>query len=528
MRFSSRGLRILSVLRRLIPYIFTLVLFFTGFSFSNAAEDKTIETNIAVFPFAAKPPCDPLQPTLIDSVSVNPLTGAITVSWYQNPSPAVDYYVVYVYNPLTSPPWDAVDTVFGAANLSSVITSYNSASGSHTFAVSAHDNCGNSSFFSLDDAHNTIFLETQYNACELEVNLKWNKYKNWQNEVVNYKIWSSVNGGTFQLIGLTANTDTSFKHSGVTPQANICYYIQAIENVTNKTSGSNKVCFITDFSDSPAFSYIRYASVTGPTSVKIAAYVDVSANVSKYVIERRIFGAFSTIDQVLPSQLNGDLLEYIDNDVNTNENSYTYRFKTINNCNKESGISNEAKTILLKIENNNDAMINTLTWSDYKTWGGGVESYNIYRGIDGIYSKIDNVSSTINFYQDNVAEFYSSNGEFCYYIQAVEDLGNVHAFKEVSSSNQKCVEQKPFMYVPNAFTPGGSNPVFKPVFSYVEPSSYHFIIFNRWGEKFFETTDTQVGWDGGAAPTGVYIYQIKYGSAFGQSYTKTGNVTLLR
>lgn len=532
MKSSSRGIRILSVLRNLIPYIYTLILFLTGFSLSNAAGVKTMEVKLVASPLGAKPPCDPLEPTIIDSVSVNRSTGAITISWFQNPSPDVDYYVVYVYNPLTSPPWDAIDTVFGAGNLYSVITNYNSSGASHTFAVSAHDNCGNSSFFSLDDAHNTIFLETEYNACELEVNLKWNKYKNWQNGVINYKIWSSVNSGPYQLIGLTANTDTTFKHSGVTAQANICYYIQAIENISNKTSGSNKVCFLTDFPDAPAFSYIRYASVIGPSSIKIRAYVDVSANVLHYIIERRVMGTFAEIAQVLPTELNGDLLEFIDSDVNTNENSYSYRIKTINSCNKESGVSNESKTILLYVENNNSEMENNLKWSNYQNWDVGVESYNIFRGIDGVYSKIANVPFGINFYQDNVSELYSNNGEFCYFIQAVEESGNIYAFKEVSNSNQKCVEQSPFMYVPSAFTPAGNNPIFKPVFSFVEPTSYHFSIFNRWGEMFFETTDTQIGWDGNTtsapAPVGAYIYQIKYGSAFGQSFLKTGTVTLIR
>ncbi|HET6243375.1 MAG: gliding motility-associated C-terminal domain-containing protein [Bacteroidetes bacterium] len=524
--------RILSVLRNLISCVCTLILFLTGFSHSQAAGFMINEINLVESPVIIKPPCDPLQPTLIDSVSVNPFTGAIRVSWFQNPSPDVVYYVVYVYNASTSPPWDAIDTVYGAANLSSTITNYNSATGSYTFAVSAHDNCGNSSFFSLDAAHNTIFSEMEYNACELEINLKWNKYKNWQNGVLNYKIWASVNNGAYQLIGVTSNTDTTFKHSSVSSQANICYYIQAISQSGNKTSKSNKTCVFTNFPGSPAFSYIRYATVTGNTQIKIAAYVDITANVLNYIIERKTTGTFATIAEISPAQITGDSFEYTDNDVKTNENSYVYRFKTINNCNKESGISNEAKTILLDVQNNTDAMVNSLKWNDYLGFDVSVSSYDIYRGVDGIYTKIASLPVGFNFYEDNISDFHSTSGEFCYFVKAIEGVGNVYDFKEESNSNQKCIEQSPFLYVPSAFTPMGNNPIFKPVFSFVEPSSYFFAIYNRWGERFFETSNTQTGWDGntknGPAPIGVYIYHIEYGSAFGQSFVKTGSVTLIR
>jgi gliding motility-associated-like protein len=58
----------------------------------------------------------------------------------------------------------------------------------------------------------------------------------------------------------------------------------------------------------------------------------------------------------------------------------------------------------------------------------------------------------------------------------------------------------PLLYfVPNTFTPDGDefNNDFKPIFSRNEKvSSYHFLIYNRWGEIIFETYDLKYGWDG--------------------------------
>lgn len=54
-------------------------------------------------------------------------------------------------------------------------------------------------------------------------------------------------------------------------------------------------------------------------------------------------------------------------------------------------------------------------------------------------------------------------------------------------------------YVPNSFTPDGDqfNNTFKPVFTAgFDKYNYEMIIYNRWGEKVFQTHNTEIGWDG--------------------------------
>ncbi|MCB0755735.1 MAG: gliding motility-associated C-terminal domain-containing protein [Flavobacteriales bacterium] len=72
------------------------------------------------------------------------------------------------------------------------------------------------------------------------------------------------------------------------------------------------------------------------------------------------------------------------------------------------------------------------------------------------------------------------------------------------------------IYIPNAFTPSSSNDindVFKPVFSGEQPETYHFEIFDRWGERIFQTDNPTVGWDGTykdePVQRGVYVWMIK-------------------
>ena len=51
--------------------------------------------------------------------------------------------------------------------------------------------------------------------------------------------------------------------------------------------------------------------------------------------------------------------------------------------------------------------------------------------------------------------------------------------------------------MPSAFTPNhdGSNDLCRPKI-YGKFTRYHFTIFNRWGQKVFDTTQINAGWDG--------------------------------
>ena len=87
--------------------------------------------------------------------------------------------------------------------------------------------------------------------------------------------------------------------------------------------------------------------------------------------------------------------------------------------------------------------------------------------------------------------------------------------------------------IPNAFTPGsnGNNDVFKPAKRGIA-SLKSFSIYNRWGQKVFESNDIDKGWDGTfndkPQPVGVYIYTIDAVANNGKKFTRNGNVTLIR
>lgn len=92
------------------------------------------------------------------------------------------------------------------------------------------------------------------------------------------------------------------------------------------------------------------------------------------------------------------------------------------------------------------------------------------------------------------------------------------------------------VYIPNTFTPDGDqfNQVFQPVFtSGFDPFDYTLLIFNRWGERVFESHNAAAGWDGmyGGKPcqSGTYTWQIEVKTTLSDERKRfTGHVNLLR
>lgn len=72
-------------------------------------------------------------------------------------------------------------------------------------------------------------------------------------------------------------------------------------------------------------------------------------------------------------------------------------------------------------------------------------------------------------------------------------------------------------WIPNTFTPDGNeyNNTWKPIiYSGIDESSIHFMVFNRWGEMIWESFDQNQGWDGSyagnLAQNGTYSWVFEY------------------
>lgn len=97
---------------------------------------------------------------------------------------------------------------------------------------------------------------------------------------------------------------------------------------------------------------------------------------------------------------------------------------------------------------------------------------------------------------------------------------------------QELTCDEPFIFIPNVFSPNGdkNNDVL-----YVRSEildELYFAVYNRWGEKVFETTRIDEGWNGTykdkPCQNGVYDYYFKGKCVNGKTHEIKGNVMLIR
>lgn len=119
-----------------------------------------------------------------------------------------------------------------------------------------------------------------------------------------------------------------------------------------------------------------------------------------------------------------------------------------------------------------------------------------------------------------------------YTVTAVaEDLCPDTASVIVYFMTTECKE--PYIFVPKAFTPNndGNNDLF--IVRGVDIKEVYFVVWNRWGEKVYETRDPQAqGWDGtfnGKELTpDSYAWYLEVTCGNGEIFTNKGDVTLLK
>jgi len=96
------------------------------------------------------------------------------------------------------------------------------------------------------------------------------------------------------------------------------------------------------------------------------------------------------------------------------------------------------------------------------------------------------------------------------------------------------VSNETLIYAPTAFTPNHDliNETFRIIGDGIDKKTFQMEIFNRWGERIFVTNDYEVGWDGMAnnkdCPEGIYLWVISFEDPFGNVYTQSGQLTLIK
>lgn len=473
---------------------------------------------------------DAYAPALLelDSVSVDNLSGKAILGWQPATDPDVIKY--YIYKKVGAP-WWLIDSVNAPATSYTDLSS-NPLIQSESYSIAAVDSCKKLSPMSAE--HKTIFLsEPILNACADKVRLDWSAYINMLPALDGYNVLCSANGGPVTLLASLPSGTLSYEHTGITPNSQYCYLIQAFNSTGQITSGSNIVCATIVKPNQPKFVYLRYATVLDNEKVKIGFFVDTTAYITRYKVIRSEDGINYDTIAYLPPNSSTSNLTFEDEQALVNDKSYFYKVVVVDSCNLDILTSNVGRTIYLNgsVE---EYLYNEINWNVYED--RVPQAYNILREVEKFepYSKIQSLVFSQTTYVDDVENYTESGGRFHYTIEApLYDVFNLlYPFADTVYSNEIILLQQPRLYVPNAFSPDGLNNTFKPIGVFTDKDNYEFIIYNRWGEKVFETKDYNEGWNGKykgkTVEFGVYAYYVYITNAFNKSFVKRGSVTVVR
>lgn len=458
---------------------------------------------------------------VVDSISVLP-NGQTVLAWsIPRDMDIVKYRIYENISGINT----AIDSVNGRSSTLYTFTTTIATSSALSIYVAAMDSCSRLGGFDVQPT--TMFLKANYNRCAYSTDLSWNAYTGMKSGVKEYWIYYSVNGSTYLRVGTTQQT--SFTHYNVNPGQNISYFVRVINNKQNITASSNRVNFFSNQVSAAAFVYISNATVIDKGSNRISVFIDTSKSSVGVDIWRSVDGiAYSNIGFI---PYNGTPFgSIIDAGADNQSTSYYYRGVVRDSCGNARTSSNIAKTILLKVkEDENLVFTKYLSWSDYRNYAGGVSGYNIYRVINDVRSALP-VGFTgpgDTLYTDDIQDEAPNGAKIEYLVQAVEGIGDTYGFLESSNSNVTPVYLEDHLFIPSAFAPRGKNRVWKPVTHFVDKSEYSVTVFNRWGTKVFETSDDSQGWDGGNNPPDVYAYLVRYKNSRGEYKEAKGTVYMM-
>jgi gliding motility-associated-like protein len=473
-----------------------------------------------------------LNPVLVVSVVDN---RTVDIRWRRSTSSKVVGYIVYKQTtsgliPLSPLPPLGL-TVLNRDTIHFLDRTANPAARIENYQVLAVDACGSTSLF--DQNHNTVRLQARQSKCDQTISLNWNLYKNWVNPISRHDIWVSVNGRPQYLFASVGARDTTYTIRNVPDRDRYNIVVRAVQSITNIVAQSNDTTVVADIIQPVKTLIMKNATVNDKGQVEIVWRWNLTAKVDSVRILRGTSdSSYQEIRRLKPTYPLDDEAFFIDTSARTSDLTYYYKVETKDDCGARR-VSNHAKTFLLKINSLSTTRQNRLIWDVYSFPLGSTLGYQPNRIVNNAVTPIGlPLDVTSLEFLDAVSV---DEPRVCYRVGAnyKYTLPDGSSEEATSLSNTVCLDQFAKMWLPNAFTPNGKNPEFRPLIAFTDNiSSYSLQIYDRWGSRLFQTLDTAQGWDGKRngtdMPQGAYTYYIRLVQSNKEVVEKTGVVMLIR
>ncbi|MFH1320539.1 MAG: gliding motility-associated C-terminal domain-containing protein [Bacteroidota bacterium] len=476
----------------------------------------------------------------------NTVIGTANLSWNSLHTPSIPsssgLYVIYRED--TSGSRLLIDSLFQIFSYSDTITVCKDSIISFQIEIQDSSGCISASsiaYLESDDKQpGVVIIDTISVDASGLATISWTPSSSY--DVVGYIIYSSTGQGTGDSIDFVSGMNNTYyvdlnSNPGALSEP---YSIAAIDSCGNRgiIGVEHNTIFLTNVLN----------TCTRECTLSWNKYINWPSGVSDYYIyvseNGGLFFLLGTADSTQYTQTG--LIETI---------SYCYVVRAVDNSGQKTSTSNilcgftdTISNVEISFELTVQATYSvtnslSLQWDENVAWLGLADSFDIYRNINnGIFDPIPiaRLPFSTTSYTDDVFSFRDETGDFCYFIVSVKTTNDIYGC--VDTSNIACASQIPKFIVPNAFTPNGDNindvfPIirdneekFAKIF--IDVTDYLFIIYNRWGQKIFETNNPDQGWDGlfNGFPiqNDAYVYYFKFSIKNGIPIEKTGTITLLR
>lgn len=465
---------------------------------------------------------DNASPLPVSIRNVTVVGNDIDLNWSKGLSPETAAYIVY--QGLGGGVVVALDTV---SILNYIDTNKSTSDTSYTYYIVALDRCGGTSIFS--EPHSSLLLKGVIDTCQQEIDLSFNNYNGWAGKT-QYILLQSIDGGTEIPIDTTMNP--GFVLTEILDDVDYCFRIKAMNEDGSLSSFSNKVCLHSKKGKTlHSICIDQIKSESGTNGEKTGIQLTTNDNILLNNILLQRAKDKLTIANSQEQQLEAPFDNFVS--IDRDKEVTFYRMISVDACGNRvySGIFNNLiLDARLNLDNTVDINWNALDWED-----GNVMGYRVERiSANGNAEQLATLSEDVLSYTDHLMVGKDNDTRYCYRVTGTIDLTCNNITHTINvNSNEACVEKTAGGYMANAFVQGGSFPEYMPIFYFKESiAAYKMIIFDRYGNKVFQTNNPDKGWDGNFSgqplPNGVYSYYVSIKSGNGTEQILKGGVTLLR